>query len=74
MAKRKTGLLASLKARGFDRSTVEPFTRGAWVRCSQCEALVINGIACHETGCPNRTREDSEPMEDGWTESEEANG
>jgi hypothetical protein len=22
-------------------------------RCSQCEALVINGMACHETGCPN---------------------
>jgi hypothetical protein len=23
------------------------------VRCSQCEALMINGILCHETGCPN---------------------
>lgn len=22
-------------------------------KCSQCEALVINGIFCHETGCPN---------------------
>jgi hypothetical protein len=21
-------------------------------RCSQCKALVINGIYCHETGCP----------------------
>lgn len=22
-------------------------------RCDQCEALVINGVYCHETGCPN---------------------
>ncbi len=22
-------------------------------RCNQCEALVINGVYCHETGCPN---------------------
>lgn len=22
------------------------------MRCSQCEMLVINGVACHETGCP----------------------
>ena len=20
--------------------------------CSQCEALTINGVYCHETGCP----------------------
>jgi hypothetical protein len=23
------------------------------VKCDQCEILVINGIACHEHGCPN---------------------
>jgi hypothetical protein len=22
-------------------------------RCDQCEAAVINGVFCHETGCPN---------------------
>lgn len=22
--------------------------------CNQCEALVINGVYCHETGCPNK--------------------
>lgn len=22
-------------------------------RCNQCEALMINGVFCHETGCPN---------------------
>ena len=24
------------------------------MRCNQCEALMINGVFCHETGCPNR--------------------
>jgi hypothetical protein len=23
------------------------------LRCDQCEMLSINGVACHETGCPN---------------------
>lgn len=22
-------------------------------RCNQCEAAVINGVFCHEAGCPN---------------------
>jgi hypothetical protein len=23
------------------------------MRCDQCEAAMINGVFCHETGCPN---------------------
>lgn len=23
------------------------------MRCDQCEALIIQGVFCHETGCPN---------------------
>lgn len=23
------------------------------MHCDQCEMLSINGVACHETGCPN---------------------
>ena len=23
------------------------------MRCDQCQMLSINGIPCHETGCPN---------------------
>jgi hypothetical protein len=23
------------------------------IHCDQCELLMINGVACHETGCPN---------------------
>jgi hypothetical protein len=51
---------------GFDESRCEErdacgrFSRAIRVRCSQCEALVINGIACHETGCRNAVREDQD--------------
>jgi hypothetical protein len=43
---------------GFDGT--RSFRSGA-VRpgCSQCQALVIQGAACHETGCPNRPRASS---------------
>lgn len=23
------------------------------IRCDSCESLMINGLFCHETGCPN---------------------
>ena len=49
--------LAYLTGRGFDRSRHIPFTFNFTVRCSQCEALVVNGVACHETGCPNDRHE-----------------
>jgi hypothetical protein len=26
------------------------------IRCDQCEMLSINGLACHETGCPNQRK------------------
>jgi hypothetical protein len=39
-------------------------------RCDQCEALVINGVYCHETGCPNsRSRFDAESGE--WIKQRE---
>jgi hypothetical protein len=48
--------LDRLIAQGFDAASV---VRGGMIRpkCSQCEALVIQGVACHETGCPHETRE-----------------
>lgn len=31
------------------------------MKCDQCEMLSINGVPCHETGCPNaRSRWDEE--------------
>jgi hypothetical protein len=50
----RTGRLDQLRARGFDASKHIPFTSTFRVRCSQCEALCINGVATHETGCPER--------------------
>jgi hypothetical protein len=46
--------LDTLLAQGFDNSTHDG--RKQWrVCCSQCAALVINGVPAHEHGCPNRT-------------------
>lgn len=47
---------------GFDLSTAEPFSKAVNVRCSQCQALCINGVPTHETGCPNQkhTKEDAD--------------
>jgi len=49
-----------LRDAGFDRSYNIPFTKGHRVRCSQCEALVINGVPCHENRCPNQKRNEEE--------------
>jgi hypothetical protein len=46
----------NLIRRGFDL-TDHTRSRFARPRCSQCEVLVINGVACHETGCPHQTHE-----------------
>lgn len=48
--------LDTLTALGFDRSARFGERRYA-VGCSQCEALVINGVPTHESGCPHATRE-----------------
>jgi len=47
-----------LRDAGFDKSYAVPFERAWRVRCSQCEALVINGYPTHERGCPNVPREE----------------
>lgn len=36
---------------------------GYKVGCTQCEPLVINGVPCHETGCPNLKRAKQMDME-----------
>lgn len=50
--KRKSyAMLRHWKRLGFDKS----YQRGEYVHvgCSECVALVVNGVQCHETGCPN---------------------
>ena len=47
--------LNQLRALGFDQSYHIAFSKAFRVRCSQCEALCINGMPTHEQGCPNQT-------------------
>jgi hypothetical protein len=52
-------LAADVRRQGFDKSYVMTDAEGdksVKVGCSQCEALVISGTPCHETGCPNTVR------------------
>lgn len=43
------------------------------IRCNQCEALMINEVFCHETGCPNtNARYDSESGECQTLETRES--
>jgi hypothetical protein len=44
-----------LIALGFDKSSGGEGS--LCVRCSQCEAMVIQGVPTHETGCPNAKHE-----------------
>lgn len=43
-------LAEKLRRRGFDKSYVSR-SGGVRVGCSMCQALVIQGVACHERGC-----------------------
>ena len=52
MSKRYSGTKWLLDL-GFDLSTYSRSSKKHHVRCSQCQALVINNIPTHETGCPN---------------------
>ncbi len=49
--------IRSLVAWGFDDSHPSGDGTHVTVACSQCEALVLNGVALHELGCPNRVHE-----------------
>jgi hypothetical protein len=30
------------------------------IMCNSCDALVINGVVCHETGCPDAWKKEKE--------------
>lgn len=49
--------LQQLRSLGFDDSAHIPFTKQYRVRCHSCEALVIQGVPCHEHGCPEAKHE-----------------
>ena len=47
--------LEGLRSLGFDKSTYAEVTKTWHVQCSQCDAMVINGVPCHERGYPHKT-------------------
>ena len=49
--------LDSLHLFGFTDSEPIPGTRTYRVRCHSCEATVINGTPCHESGCTEAKHE-----------------
>lgn len=49
--------VASLQAFGFDEAYKLGESGALIAKCSQCEALVINGTPTHERTCPNAMRE-----------------
>jgi hypothetical protein len=50
-----TDILNALLDGGFDLSAIGDGS--VHIGCSQCEALAINGVACHEHNCPNTPHE-----------------
>jgi len=46
-----------LRRQGFDKLKYNPDEKTWNVRCSLCEATGINGVACHEQGCPNQKKD-----------------
>ena len=70
--------LEELERQGFDKCSADEDEDTIRVRCSQCEALVINGRATHEMGCPNKPlpsvmdypdEEDFDPFEEPFDSS-----
>jgi hypothetical protein len=55
MARRteRAKIAEKLRRQGFDKSYVDPVEKLAQACCSQCNALVVNGVPTHERGCPN---------------------
>jgi len=64
MVKKKVSMGKVLRRLGFDRSEYIRST-GYWhIGCSQCEAICINGVPCHERGCPNQRRNDAKSKDE----------
>ena len=60
---RRPNFLRRLRTLGFDLSTYSRDTGYYRPRCSQCSAIVINGVPCHETGCPHSRSPDPNTAE-----------
>ena len=53
-AKDVAGVIRTLERRGLvETNQYSQFRLMVPIKCDQCEMLSINGVACHEQGCPN---------------------
>ena len=69
---------------GFNRAMdlvaylVKEFEKKEPKSCDQCEPLMIQGVFCHETGCPNARKDkliaDAAEAENYFTQEELENG
>lgn len=57
---RKPSLASRLRKAGFDLAHYDRSTGYTYPKCSCCQALVINGVATHERGCPNQPRHEDD--------------
>lgn len=60
----------------FEGSFVEPIIEKKAAGCDQCDAAMINGVFCHEHGCPNKKKQmhddDMLDSEEGYVESKKS--
>ena len=49
--------ILQLKRMGFDKSHRTERGGGITLKCSQCEAMCVNGTPLHEAGCPHDRHE-----------------
>ena len=49
-------MLERLEREGFDNSRVSG-AHTVRIGCTACDAIAIQGVACHESGCPNAQKE-----------------
>lgn len=60
MTRKKPITMAELEELGFDKCRQVEVGERITIGCSQCAAVAINGVPCHETGCPNMRHECAE--------------
>ena len=49
----------TLRKMGFDLTKYNRSSGYYRVKCSYCDSVVINGVPCHEHGCPNDKKQEN---------------
>jgi len=64
MSQRKRSLPVELSSETFERKSIR-IRKGSPKSCDQCQAAIINGVFCHETGCVN-SRKTWDGLREQW--------